>query len=365
MDIHIVMDAKERIQLPEYGERIQRIRDLSGLPEAHFERFYQTPILNLVQTLAYIENGALVQHLDSVIVALKLRRSLMLPLGLDAESVNAKRDLWTFGIFVSSMLYGLHELLAFSVIVNPTSKASCSRWNPFDFPVVAGSEIAMKKYDVHPTAFNATMLPRLFDNACMTWLYRDREVFNTVLTLIVAPSPRTELGAVILKAHGEKSNKDEKMTLISASSDVEDARDASKISDTSVTSSERKHEGDDELQNHRQLPATKAQQEKNTHDESLYAFERWLDEALSQRACRSVICDLPNGFGLCDPAIFQEFLKQRECKTLKRSFIRKYGPFEKVEKLNFGEGRIRRGLVLPVDWKNQKQIELSLQDPVV
>lgn len=365
MEKYIVVDAETRIKLREVSDRVQRIKDLSGLPAIHFERFYQMPILKLVQTLAHVQNEVLLRHLDSIVVALKLRRSLMLPIGLDAESVNAKRDLWTYGIFVSSLLYRLHELLAYTVIVNPSNKTTCFRWNPFDHSISTGVEIAIHKLENYPTSFNAALFPQIFDGACMTWLCRDKDVFDTVLKLIVSPSKGTELGALILKAHGEEPRETELLASLNPPPEVEDINKPSPATEIAVEQSESPHIAANQPQKNRKATTTEKHKEINPSDESTHEFERWLDEALCQTSYRNVICELPNGFGLSDPAIFQEFLQQKECKFLKRAFIKKYGPFEKVDKLNFGEGRVRRGLVLPLNWKDNKQIELSFQGCIV
>ena len=365
MEKHPVIDAALRFQQHDISNRVQRIKDLSGLPAVHFERFYKVPILKLVQTLAYLENDALLRHLDSIIAALKLRRALMLPIGLDAESVNAKRDLWTYGIFVSSLLYRLHDLLAYTVIVNPSNKTSCFRWNPFDLPISPGVEVTIHKVESYPTSFNAAFFSYLFDGACMTWLSRDKDVFEAVLKLIVSPSIRTELGALILKAHGEEPTKTEKAVPDDAPLEVEEIKQSPKKDEIIEERSEPTNLEASESKLYGEATPPEKPTQTSIRDEPLLAFERWLIEVLSQRSSRSVICELPNGFGLSDPEVFQEFLQQKECKTLKRAFIKKYGPFEKVDKLNFGEGRVRRGLVLPVDWNNQKQFEFSTQDRVV
>ncbi len=350
MERRITVHAERRIKEKNYRDRMNTIRDLSGIPQRHFERFYQVPLVSLLQIATHVNDDELLLHFDSVIVALKLRRSLMLPVGLDAESVNAKRDLWTYGIFVSSLLFGLNRVFAYSVVVAPEHAEKSYRWNPFDPPIPPVCDIAVQKLEPFSKAFNALMMHKLFDNDCITWLCRDLDVFNTVLKLIVTPSPRDVLGSLILTSHGVTPKKGKKLHHHQSNKlPISDAGQPDISAEKKVETHQKIISDDAERKKENSASKIKGDQ-GGSDDDTLNEFETWLVDAIKKGTHRGIMCDLSDGVALADPSIFREFMSPKDFRALKDSFLKRVGPLKQLPKCNFNGGVVGRALVLPKSW---------------
>ncbi len=93
------------------------LKELAGLSELNFDRFYKTSIYNfarLVQLLPASEvhhhassGGMLAHTLDVCVIALKKRRSYVLSTSNNAEDVSAEQDIWTYSIFLAALCHDL------------------------------------------------------------------------------------------------------------------------------------------------------------------------------------------------------------------------------------------------------------------
>jgi len=68
-----------------FPDVLRKIRDLSGLPQVHFNQYYHASLLRFLALTQFADAHFLHIHLLAVIDALKMRRSLILPTNSDAE----------------------------------------------------------------------------------------------------------------------------------------------------------------------------------------------------------------------------------------------------------------------------------------
>ena len=100
-------------------KRIKQIQALTGITQRDFQSLYLTTIERF---LAYSQppnhptaRSGLVDLLDSVIVVLKRRRGLLLPLGADSETSFREREEWTFAVFSAVLLQPIELVARFAV----------------------------------------------------------------------------------------------------------------------------------------------------------------------------------------------------------------------------------------------------------
>jgi hypothetical protein len=198
-----VLSAPELIRAYELSQPLAAIRNLVAVTDKHFELYYQGPIYEYLTLTQFLGKEPVCQRFSTVIKGLKLRRPLLLPTGVESESIRQSKDLWTYVTFVALLLYNIGPSVLGRIVVikdSPGDRTPAKRWHPLLSQVkppqvyrIVGEEDATP----YSTAY---FLQRIFPNHCLHWIMQDSKAFNTALELIVGPNPDSLLGALLLKA---------------------------------------------------------------------------------------------------------------------------------------------------------------------
>lgn len=259
---------------------LRQIRDLTSLPEKHFLLFYETPIRRFISLSRFSDEASIQGHFNGVINALKLRRLVTLPIHSSAESIHARKDIWTYAIFVGALMYGSTRLIARKVVYKRSpSTVHYFRWTPFDGPLQNNIDTLVHDDMAITELASLVLLPLVFEAACLAWLFRDTEAFNTAIELIISPNPDTEPGRIILTSHINKpdSNLSPNVSEVEPSPIVEDV----------------------------QPPPV--QSELIDADSLSQNFVCWLSDAVRAHSCRKYLCMTPDGLSVSDPGLFQHY----------------------------------------------------------
>ena len=100
---------------------MQQLYDHTGLPDKHFSLFYRDPLKRYLSVTQHCEESELTTHFNAVVNSLKLRKTMILPLGASAECISKHRDLWTYCIFVGSLMFNSQSLaVSYTHLTLPT-----------------------------------------------------------------------------------------------------------------------------------------------------------------------------------------------------------------------------------------------------
>ena len=119
----------------------QQLYDLAGIPDEHFGLFYRDPIRRFLSITQHCESSELITHFNAVITSLKLRKTLILPLGADAENSSKSRDVWTYCIFIGSLMFNSPKLVFRNVVYQYSPNQRYKRWSPFGSFIASNTEI--------------------------------------------------------------------------------------------------------------------------------------------------------------------------------------------------------------------------------
>ncbi|HEC17125.1 MAG TPA: hypothetical protein ENI99_11230, partial [Sedimenticola sp.] len=202
-----------------HRSQLATIRQLVGVPRAHWEAFYATVFeayAGFVQQLPASEahhhagpGGMLVHGLEVVREALKLRRGRLLPPGAAAEELAARQDLWTYATATGALLHDLGKPVTDQRVRfydRQGRKLGC--WDPWagPLPVTAGwyrvEFVRERRYRFHervPPLLVRFILPQ----RGLSWLASDPEVFGAWLAAISGDADRAGvLGELVHRADG-------------------------------------------------------------------------------------------------------------------------------------------------------------------
>lgn len=199
-----VLSATELVRVYELTPLIMAIKQLVAVTDKHFELYYLGPIHEFLVLTQCLGKDSARERFSAIIRGLKLRRPLLLPTGVESESIRKSKDLWTYITFVALLLCGIGPaVLGKSIVIKDSfnDRTPARRWHPLIAPIqppqvyrVTGEQDATR----YSTAY---FLPRLLPNACLHWIAQDAKAFNTLSELIVTPNPESLLGALLLRAH--------------------------------------------------------------------------------------------------------------------------------------------------------------------
>jgi hypothetical protein len=131
-DLSIAFTGKQLASSPPFYEDIETIQSLVALPNEYYSAFYKIPLENFLAIYQVLDIGHIQLKLKRIIKALKIRRSYNLPLGVKPEDVREKKDLWTYVIFVSALLYNLPDITRYKILhKNPNNIHDYTLWNPY------------------------------------------------------------------------------------------------------------------------------------------------------------------------------------------------------------------------------------------
>lgn len=210
-----VLDADTLLQ--PHHTQLAAIRQLVGVPRAHWEVFYASVFeayAGFVQQLPASEahhhagpGGMLVHGLEVVCEALKLRRGRLLPSGAVAEELAARQDLWTYATATSALLHDLGKPVTDQrVRLYDKQGLELDWWDPWAGPLSLDAGwyrvtfVHGRRYRFHeqvPPLLVHFILPQ----RGLSWLASDPEVFTTWLAAISGDADRAGiLGDLIHQA---------------------------------------------------------------------------------------------------------------------------------------------------------------------
>jgi len=275
---------------------VQKIRHHAGTTDLHFDHFYQKPITRLLELTNHCSNRELETHLNAVALALKLRRPIILPIGADAEVINEQRDLWTYVVFTASLMYGSSKLIGRKVIIrNDSLQKNDLRWSPFDefdTSLMSSSDHGDLGLSI---GANLVFLSFIFDRACLTWLYRYTDAFNTVLQLASSPLNSTSLGKLILRCHNSNNDNDERP-------------------ETPQTEFENQLNSIDSREKDTAISATD-NSDGSLVEKKIESFRDWIMRHMNSKTTQSIICPTIDGIALADPQAFEQYAKAIRIKN--------------------------------------------------
>ena len=202
-----------------HRSQLATIRQLVGVPRAHWEAFYATVFeayAGFVQQLPASEahhhagpGGILVHGLEVVREALKLRRGRLLPPGAAAEELAARQDLWTYATATGALLHDIGKPVTDQrVRLYDRQGRELGHWDPWagPLPAVAGwyrvEFVRERRYRFHervPPLLVRFILPQ----RGLSWLASDPEVFAAWLATISGDADRAGvLGELVHRADG-------------------------------------------------------------------------------------------------------------------------------------------------------------------
>ncbi|WJW74729.1 MobH family relaxase [Thiohalobacter sp. IOR34] len=202
-----------------HRSQLATIRQLVGVPRAHWVAFYATVFeayAGFVQQLPASEahhhagpGGMLVHGLEVVREALKLRRGRLLPPGAAAEELAARQDLWTYATATGALLHDLGKPVTDQrVRLYDRQGRELGHWDPWagPLPAVAGwyrvEFVRERRYRFHervPPLLVRFILPQ----RGLSWLASDPEVFGAWLAAISGDADRAGvLGELVHRADG-------------------------------------------------------------------------------------------------------------------------------------------------------------------
>ncbi|MEW8322371.1 MAG: MobH family relaxase [Candidatus Thiodiazotropha taylori] len=147
-----------------YQAQLSRIRQLTSIPDGHYNKLYNDLIqrlAELVQLLPASEAhhhahaGGLLQHsLETAEAALRIRQSYLLPQGGIPEQQSLKADLYTYAVFTAALLHDIGKPLADQLIHIHRADGRVDEWAPLGGPMSIGSNYSItfrrdRKYQIH------------------------------------------------------------------------------------------------------------------------------------------------------------------------------------------------------------------------
>lgn len=199
--------------------QLAAIRQLVGVPRAHWEAFYATVFdayAGFVQQLPASEahhhagpGGMLAHGLEVVREALKLRRGRLLPSGATAEELAARQDLWTYATATAALLHDIGKPVTDQrVRLFDRQGQELGQWDPWTGPLSLDGNwyrvafVRERRYRFHeqvPPLLVRFILPQ----RGLSWLASDAEVFAAWLATISGEADRAGvLGELVHQADG-------------------------------------------------------------------------------------------------------------------------------------------------------------------
>ena len=186
---------------------LNRIREIVGLPEQHFDLLYLTPIKHLVSRLQHSPASdpnypaLVVQKLHCVLKGMSHRETFIMPAGVEPEDINHKRDVWRYATFFTLMVYDIGPSITGTCIRVKDKDHNHAVWNFFGKIPALGSAIHYE--NAQAMSHNSSLLfaPLLFPPSSLHWIQQEHEAFNESLSVIQNPTKNTLIGKVVCYAY--------------------------------------------------------------------------------------------------------------------------------------------------------------------
>lgn len=171
--------ARELVDAIELQNLLRSIRRLVAIPDEHWRTLYQ-PVLDRFLVSAQLAPASAAHHhagpgglaahtLESVELALQMRKALVLPRNADPDTTARQEHVWTYALFVAVLLHDLGKLSTTSRIRmvsgeywTPYTKLDALKGKPYQI------EFVTAPYKQHVRIANASL--HLLPKAGITWL---------------------------------------------------------------------------------------------------------------------------------------------------------------------------------------------------
>lgn len=309
-----VLSGKELIQCDAFHPIVQQLNELSGVPPEHFQLLYKAPIERFLALTQFSNSPTPISHLHATVKSLKLRRSLILPLDSDAESINKQKDLWTYAIFVSALMHQSHRLLGYQVLYKESATSPARQWSPFNAPLPTGSQYRIVGEKPLSQYSAITILPLIFCPQCLSWLYQNVQVFNTTLELIHAPASIPRIGYLITDTHTKNSQKPNNTPQKQPESKTAPAKNEAPLT----------------------IPAQKTP-----------PFRHWLRKLIAEDHPGYILSTV-NGYAIADPDIFHYYCEQHTLEVPKeeRKRFLNLEIHEESPKIKLSNGAVKKAFLI-------------------
>ncbi len=328
--MHHQMTSKTIEELTEQRlikNNLSQIRNLTGIPYKHFEFFYLKPLHSFLTLTQHCNQKEVNVHLQSVVRALKLRRSIILPFNSPPEEIHKKKDLWTYAVFICALVYKSSSLISRKVLFKDGLTETYLRWCPFCGAVKPGNKIVLVEPETTFGKSDIIFIPVIFDKYCISWLYQETETYTAVIDLCAAPSPNNQLGQLILTAHQE-------ITIDEQGADNNDTKAVREPADSTSTvltlpntlETQPPEKSSIKHQCSSQTKATTQTGKQTTTDNPLstHAIQTWLKKLIHNGEKPNLICRTLDGWAIADPDTFRAFSKLyniEDWKALRHTLI--------------------------------------------
>lgn len=205
--------ATELVQIIELENLLRNIRRLAAIQEAHWQALYQ-PILDRFLESAQLAPASMAHHhagpgglaahtLESVEIALQLRKPLVLPRNADPDTSARQEHVWTYALFVAVILHDLGKLSTTIRI----RLLNGQYWTPYLRLDTLRSktyqvEFATAPYKLHSRIANAAL--HLLPKAGMVWLSQHPDILAHVCAWLYGDYYEAGvIGELAQKADGE------------------------------------------------------------------------------------------------------------------------------------------------------------------
>jgi len=199
--------------------QLAAIRQLVGVPRAHWEAFYAVlfkAYAGFVQQFPASEahhhagpGGMLAHGLEVVREALKLRRGRLLPSGAAAEELAARQDLWTYATTTSALLHDIGKPITDQRIrLYDRQGRDLGHWDPWAGPLSLDAswyrvEFVRERHHRFHELVPPLLVRFILPQRGLSWLASDPEVFTAWLATISGDADQAGvLGELIHQADG-------------------------------------------------------------------------------------------------------------------------------------------------------------------
>jgi integrating conjugative element relaxase (TIGR03760 family) len=186
------MQAKEL--LAPYAKELQDIKELTGLPEEHFNFYYLKTLEKYVEAIQlspaseshhHSHVGGMLQHSIEVLVnALRLRRGQILPPGITPEEIEQKKDIWTYTVFLCALLHDIGKIITDQKMVSHSSDKGWNLLSSWSMPGLYQSEFNIGRKHKFHEKLPAFVMHKFVSADIYDWLMSDQDVFATIVNFM-------------------------------------------------------------------------------------------------------------------------------------------------------------------------------------
>ena len=209
-----LLSAKDLVQILEAENLLRSIRRLVAVQEAHWKSLYQ-PALNHFLEACQLAPASMAHHhagpgglaahtLETLEIALRHRKPLVLPRNADPDTSARQEHIWTYALFVAVLMHDIGKL-------HTTIRLRLSSNNQYWHPYLRLDQHPGKTYRVEFTSTSYKLHQRiassglhLLPNAGMAWLNQYPKILSLVCAYLYGDLYESGIiGELAQKADGE------------------------------------------------------------------------------------------------------------------------------------------------------------------